>query len=562
MRVLGAARVWRVVRAAGQRGLELREVRAERARGVRAVHARRAAGAREREHALFEGQLRVRGVPRAAVPLVDAAPVGAQQAARDFDGLGCFQAGHRLELRAQRAAGEVFEQRGGRGRVHAGSGQDPAQVLDQVGAGPGAFFLLGQRDGLLRRAADLELAGDRAARARVCAWAAGAVPHRRRDRRQAHAERARELVRPALVQLRQIQRAMLGVARLEVRRLREMRELALGRLASVLLLEPRGADAQILGDRRAARGEHAHHLPGDAPDLEPVPVITRGPLQAEPARQRLLQVLGHDRGDRADMLVVAQRVRRPPFAVGCRPGGVGDLGVDVQLHVAVPGGVLQPVRHRQVRLAPLAGLPAVDSRAVGTGAGVAGLLLEVAEPGVHGSPDHVVDLGDQAGPVRIAFVVSGLAGQAGVLPQGGVEDRDALGERQGQVEEQGTLAGLLDGLGAELALAFGGGVRLGGEQRLVYLRGLAAAGGRPAQRGAVGGLPLAEEKVIRLTLNPPTLAEAEGLCARAPPAAGRLAAALAGLKVVAGRVFRRAAVHVRPDVVQVIAFAQGRDNCH
>ena len=152
MRVLGAARVWRVVRAAGQRGLELREVRAERARGVRAVHARRAAGARQREHALFEGQLRVRGVPRAAVPLVDAAPVGAQQAARDFGGLGGFQAGDRLELRAQRAAGEVFEQRGGRGRVHAGAGQDPAQVLDQVGAGPGALVLLGQRDGLLRRA--------------------------------------------------------------------------------------------------------------------------------------------------------------------------------------------------------------------------------------------------------------------------------------------------------------------------------------------------------------------------------------------------------------------------
>src|SRR6185369_1708129 len=201
-------------------------------------------------------------------------------------------------------------------------------------------------------------------------------------------------------------------------------------------------------------------------------------------------------------------------------------------------------------------------RAVGTGAGVAGLLLEVAEPGVHSSPDHVIDLGDQAGPVRIAFVVSCLAGQAGVLPQGGVEDRDALGERQGQVEVQGTLAGLAGGLGAELALAFGGGVRLGGEQRLVYLRGLAAAGGRPAQRGAVGGLPPAEQKVVRLTLNPPTLPEAEGLRARAPPAARRLAAALAGLNVVAGRVLRRAAVHVRPDVVQVIAFAQGRDNCH
>ena len=47
----------------------------------------------------------------------------------------------------------------------------------------------------------------------------------------------------------------------------------------------------------------------------------------------------------------------------------------------------------------------------------AGLALEVAEPGVHGLPDHVVDLGDQAGPVLIAVVVSGLAGQAGVLAE-------------------------------------------------------------------------------------------------------------------------------------------------
>ena len=43
----------------------------------------------------------------------------------------------------------------------------------------------------------------------------------------------------------------------------------------------------------------------------------------------------------------------------------------MQLHVAVPGGVLQPVRHRQVGLVPLAGLPAVDPGAVGAGAGVA-----------------------------------------------------------------------------------------------------------------------------------------------------------------------------------------------
>jgi hypothetical protein len=92
------ARVPRGVRASGQRGVELRGVGAERVRGLRAGQARRAARAGLREHALFHDQLRARGVPHAAVPLVDAAPVRAQQAARDFRQLGCFQAGDWLEL--------------------------------------------------------------------------------------------------------------------------------------------------------------------------------------------------------------------------------------------------------------------------------------------------------------------------------------------------------------------------------------------------------------------------------------------------------------------------------
>ena len=188
--------VWRV---AGQRVVELRRVGAEGARGLRAGQARRAARACLREHAFFHGQLRAGGVPGAAVALVDAAPVGAQQAARDFGWLGCFQADHWLELRAQRAVGQVLQQRGGRGGVHSGAGQDPAQVLDHIRAGPGALFLLRERDRLLRRAGQLELGEDRAVCAvRVRGGAAGcAVPDRRRDRRQAHAERARELVRPS-----------------------------------------------------------------------------------------------------------------------------------------------------------------------------------------------------------------------------------------------------------------------------------------------------------------------------------------------------------------------------
>jgi len=52
----------------------------------------------------------------------------------------------------------------------------------------------------------------------------------------------------------------------------------------------------------------------------------------------------------------------------------------------------------------------VDAGVVGAGAGVAGLALEVFEADVDGLPDHVVDLGDQGGPVLIAFVVADLTG--------------------------------------------------------------------------------------------------------------------------------------------------------
>ena len=182
-RVPRRARVVRVVRAAGQRVLEPARVRAERVRGLRARHVRRAIGAGVRGHARFHGQLRAGGVPGAAVPLVDAAPVRAPHAGRHLGRLGCLQAGDRLELRGQRPVGQVLQQRGGRGRVHPGPGQDPAQVLDHVRAGPGAFVLLGQRDRLLRGAGQLQLGGHRAVRAaRARARAvAQAVPDRRRD---------------------------------------------------------------------------------------------------------------------------------------------------------------------------------------------------------------------------------------------------------------------------------------------------------------------------------------------------------------------------------------------
>ncbi len=341
-----------------------------------------------------------------------------------------------------------------------------------------------------------------------------------------------------------------------------MRELALGWRAAVTLLKLRGAGAHVGGDGLAAGGEQAHHLAADALDLKAVAIVAGDPFQAEPARQRLLQVLGDDRGDRADVLVVAQGVRGAPFPVGAGPGGVGDLGVDVQLHVAVPGGVLQPVRHGQVGLVPLAGLPAVHPPAVRTSAGIARLPLEVAEPGVHGLPDHVVDLAGQGGPVLISCLVAGLTGQPGVLAQGGVKDRDGLGQRNRQVKEERALPGLTGGLDAELVLASGGGVRLGGQQPGVQAGGFAAAVWWLAERGTVGGLSFAEQQLVGFTLDPVAGLKAEGPGAGTPPAAGRLASALAGLDVVAGRVLSRAVVDLLPDVVKVVALAQRRDDRH
>jgi hypothetical protein len=362
------------------------------------------------------------------------------------------------------------------------------------------------------------------------------------------------------VQLRGIQRAVLGVARLEVRRLREVREFALGWRAAVPLLESRRAGAQVGGDRFASGGEQAHRLAADALDFEPVPVVASGPFQAEPSGEGFLQVLGGDRGDSGDVLVVAQRVRGPPFPVGAGLCGVGDLGVDVQLHVTIPGGVLQPVGHGQAGLVPLARFAAVDAGAVGSGAGVAGLALEVAEASVDGLPDHVVDLGDQAGPVRVALLVAGLAGQAGVLAQRGVEERDRLGQRDRQVEEEGALPRLPDGLSAEFALAFGGGVRLGGQQRGVQVGGFPAVAWRAAELSAVGRFTFAEKQIVRLALDGLPGLEAERSGAGAPPAAGWLSPGLAGLDVIAGRVLGGTAIDLLPDVVKVIALAQGCDN--
>ncbi len=65
---------------------------------------------------------------------------------------------------------------------------------------------------------------------------------------------------------------------------------------------------------------------------------------------------------------------------------------------------------------------------------------------------------------------------------------------------------------------------------------------------------------IRPTLDRLARLKPKRFRARAPPPARRLSPALAGLDVIPGRILRRAAVNLRPDVVQVVALAQRRDD--
>jgi hypothetical protein len=110
--------------------------------------------------------------------------------------------------------------------------------------------------------------------------------------------------------------------------------------------------------------------------------------------------------------------------------------------------------------------------------------------------------------------------------------------------------------------ALGGGVRLGSQQRRVQLRRLPSATRWPAQLGAVRSFALAEQELIRSALHYLAKLQPQRPGACAPPAARRLSPGLAGLEVVPGRVLGRAAVHLLPDVLQVIPLAEGRHDRH
>ena len=105
-------------------------------------------------------------------------------------------------------------------------------------------------------------------------------------------------------------------------------------------------------------------------------------------------------------------------------------------------------------------------------------------------------------------------------------------------------------------------MRLGGQQRRVEVSGFPPVIRVPAELGAIRCLALAEQPVIRLALDLLARLESEGFRAGSLPPSRRLSAALARLDVITGRVLGRTAVNLLPDVLQVVALAQRRNNRH
>jgi hypothetical protein len=226
-----------------------------------------------------------------------------------------------------------------------------------------------------------------------------------------------QLRSPARMQPRDVERAMLFTrARSEVRPLGHPVEHRLRRCAPMLALILARGLGHPRGDCFAARAELLHQLLADALDLKPVAVRAADPLQAPPVRHRRLQHSQQNLGRGTYVLAVPVRIRRPPLAVMHGQGRMQDLVVQVQLRVAVAAGVLVPAGHAQIRLAPLARLPAIHPADVRPETRVPGLCLEERERCLVGRIDHLIQRGDLPGPERLRLAVAVLVRPAGVLP--------------------------------------------------------------------------------------------------------------------------------------------------
>jgi hypothetical protein len=248
---------------------------------TRSREARGASARRARDHPLLGSQLHLRRVQGAGVPLVDAAPVGARERRGQVHGVRRVKAAHVTVAARQDVVGHGVQQPDGVGRGHVPGfgGHRPAQVLEQVVAGPRGLVRLDRDQRRLGGLGECFGRGARAAAGRVRARAARLAPHRRRDVAQLGARVAAHPLGPGLVQRGQVQRALgLASAQVECDQLRDSGQLALGRRAPLGALELGRPFAHVRADGRAAGAQAVHHLRRDAGGLMPVAVCPRHPL--------------------------------------------------------------------------------------------------------------------------------------------------------------------------------------------------------------------------------------------------------------------------------------------
>jgi hypothetical protein len=182
--------------------------------------------------------------------------------------------------------------------------------------------------------------------------------------------------------------------------------------------------------------------------------------------------------------------------------------------------------------------------------------LHVFQRGPVGPVQNLLECLLLPGPVRSGILVAAHPGAALVLPQGGVQHRDRLGERDRHVVVGGGLPGRPGGLAFELDEPFGGGVRLGRlEPGEVVGEGRVASAG-PAEFGSGVRVGLPVDRVIRFAVDGLAGGEAEGLGAGSPPAAGWFAG-LGGVNVVPAGGASGGVVLGFPDVAEVVALGDG-----
>jgi len=198
---------------------------------------------------------------------------------------------------------------------------------------------------------------------------------------------------------------------------------------SAVLALPRPRQLSLLlAHLHRPRGVRGHLRLRHAADLVAAPVRARDPRHAELARKLTLHRHSSDRLQRAEDRADAHGVQGPPFPVAEGPGDPRDLIVNVILGIAVPAGALQPRGHDQPGGLEPARLAAVDPGAVIAGAGDPGPGLQVLQRGPVGPVQHLLERLLPTGPVRSGLLVAAHPGAALVLPQGGVQHRDRLGE--------------------------------------------------------------------------------------------------------------------------------------